>query len=124
MEPKTFVIIGACSALLSVVLGAFGAHALKQQVTDAARLNAFEVGVRYQMYHSLALILIGLLLFHFSHFFVPLAGWVMLIGMAIFSLSLYLLSITGLKAFGIATPIGGVVLVVSWLLLVVGLFKS
>lgn len=124
MEPKVFAALGASSALLSVVFGAFGAHALKHHLSDTARIHAFEIGVRYQMYHSLALILISLLLFHFSHFLVPLAGWLMFIGMAIFSLSLYVLTLTGITAFGIVTPIGGGILVISWLLLVIGLIRS
>ena len=123
MEPKIFALLGAFSALLSVIFGAFGAHALKQHLSEP-HLNAFEVGVRYQMYHSLALIALSLLMFHFSHFFLPLAGWTMFVGMAIFSGSLYLITLTGLTAFGIVTPIGGAILVISWLLLIIGLFKS
>jgi uncharacterized membrane protein YgdD (TMEM256/DUF423 family) len=114
---------GIRPTLLSVVFGAFGAHVLKHHLSEA-HLNAFEVGVRYQMYHSLALIALSLLLFHFTHFLVPLAGWTMFVGMAIFSLSLYILALAGITAFGMITPIGGLVLVVSWLLLLVGLLRS
>lgn len=123
MEPKIFILLGSASALLSVIFGAFGAHALKQHFSQP-HAYAFEVGVRYQMYHSLALILIGLLLFHFSHFLIPLAGWTLFVGMAIFSVSLYILALTGLTAFGIVTPIGGAVLIIGWLLLIAGLLKS
>lgn len=123
MEPKIFAILGASAALLSVVLGSFGAHALKHHLSDGL-LNAFEVGIKYQMYHALGLIAIALLLFHFPHPLLTIAGWTMFSGMVIFSASLYTLALTGFTAFGAITPIGGVILILSWLFLVIGIWKS
>jgi uncharacterized membrane protein YgdD (TMEM256/DUF423 family) len=100
--------VGAVLALLAVAFGAFGAHALKDIVTPE-RLQTFETGVRYQMYHALALLVMSVL---------PLknyrAAWFLLIGTIIFSGSLYLLVLLDVAIFGAITPIGGVV---GWVLL-------
>ena len=111
------VIIGAVLILLAVVLGAFGAHGLKEYI-DAKSLASYEVGVRYQVYHGLALLIIGFNAdkLNFS------TKWItrlMFIGVALFSCSIYLLSVqvmfgASLKFLGPVTPIGGVVLIVSW----------
>jgi uncharacterized membrane protein YgdD (TMEM256/DUF423 family) len=105
--------VGAVLALLAVAFGAFGAHALKEIVTPE-RLQTFETGVRYQMYHALALLLMSAL---------PLrnyrAAWFLLIGTIIFSGSLYTLVLSGIGIFGAVTPIGGVLQIIGWALLIV-----
>ncbi len=103
--------VGVVLALLAVAFGAFGAHALKDIVTPE-RLQTFETGVRYQMYHALALLIISVLpLKHFR------SAWFLLIGTIIFSGSLYLLVLTNVGIFGAITPIGGVLQIIGWALL-------
>ena len=115
---KKFVTIGALTALIGVALGAFGAHGLKSHVTPEL-LDVWQTGVQYQLIHALGLILIGILcqLFPFNqrlHY----AGWTMLSGIVLFSGSLYLLTLTGIRTLGMITPIGGVAFLAAWLLLV------
>ena len=109
-----WIMTGAFSALISVAAGAFGAHALKERLSENL-LNAFEVGVRYQMYHALALILMGLLMSKLPA--ANAAAWCFLAGTLLFSGSLYGLALTGLKFFGPLTPIGGVLLMAGWVTL-------
>ncbi len=108
---RHFLICGALSAFVAVAAGAFAAHALKTRLADDM-LAVFEVGARYQMYHALALVLVACL---------PsrgragdVAGWAFLVGTVLFSGSLYTLALTGVRAFGAITPIGGVAFLVGW----------
>ncbi len=121
---KLFIIIGAISGALSVALGAFGAHALKDALAASGRADTFETAVKYQMYHSLALILLGILLTHFDHKFLQYSGYAYMLGVFIFSGSLYLLCATGITKLGAITPIGGVFLIAAWILLALGIAKS
>jgi uncharacterized membrane protein YgdD (TMEM256/DUF423 family) len=104
--------VGAVLALLAVAFGAFGAHALRDIVTPE-RLQTFETGVRYQMYHALALLVMSVL---------PLknyrAAWFILFGTIIFSGSLYSLVLSNMGIFGAITPMGGVVQLIGWALLI------
>ena len=103
--------------------GAFGAHALKAQLTEKA-LATFELGTRYQMYHSLALLLVGLLwLKHPDNSWLSYASWAFMIGIVIFSGSLYGLSLSGIKVLGAVTPIGGLALIIGWALLTTAAFS-
>lgn len=120
---KLLALLGSFFACLAVILGAFGAHALKERLSEPF-LNAFEVGVRYQFYHALALILVALLIPHFASPWIERGGFVLATGTVIFSFSLYALALTGIKGLGAITPIGGVVLVLGWILVMVGLWKS
>lgn len=120
---KFFLVIGGLLAFIGVAAGAFGAHALKQKL-PVEMLNAFEVGVRYQMYHALALLVVGLLHSSLSHSLVGAAGWTFVAGTFVFSGSLYILSISGVRAWGAVTPIGGVLLLAGWLLFILGIIKS
>lgn len=118
---RTFVALGGICAFLSVAFGAFGAHALKGKLA-ADMLANFQTGVQYQMMHSLGLIAIGLatsLLPANGH--LRRAGWSMFVGIVVFSGSLYVLSITGIKQLGAITPIGGVAFLFGWLSLVLAL---
>ncbi|HLU21803.1 DUF423 domain-containing protein [Lederbergia graminis] len=116
---KIFIIIGAINALLSVGLGAFGAHALEGKI-EPKYLDVWKTGVQYQMFHALGILAIGILSRN-----VPVSGllswsgWLMFIGIIIFSGSLYVLSVSGIKVLGAITPIGGVAFLISWLLLII-----
>lgn len=114
---------------LGVILGAFGAHGLKELVPPET-VNAFQTGVQYQMYHVFALLVIGILWTKFSSKLLKAAGNCFLLGMLLFSGSLYLLTIvkaadiSGLGKLGIITPIGGVFFIAGWLLLFLAILKK
>ncbi len=126
---KTALIAGAFFAGLGIVLGAFGAHALKQ-VLNAEQLQIFETGVRYQMYHAFALLAGGVLYATFPSRLVRLSCIFFLIGIVLFSGSLYAMTFmkiqgqVGLGGLGIITPIGGVFFVLGWLMLMLGVWKK
>lgn len=120
---KLFIFIGALMGFLGVAAGAFGGHALKQRLS-ADMLAIFEVGVRYQMYHVFAIIAVGLIATHYQHALISAAGWSFIAGTIIFSGSLYILSLSGVRAWGAVTPIGGLLLLIGWLLLAIGVTKS
>lgn len=114
---KLFLIVGSIAMALAVALGAFGAHGLKE-ILDNEMLDIFETGVKYHFYHALGLLVIGLV--------APLmpdssllqwSGWLMVAGITIFSGSLYVLSIGGIKWLGAITPIGGLCFISAWVLL-------
>jgi uncharacterized membrane protein YgdD (TMEM256/DUF423 family) len=117
-----FISMGAASMFIAVAAGAFGAHSLKQMLS-AEMLAVYHTAVDYQVYHSLGLILIGLLLTNHNNTGLRLSAWLMLAGMLIFSGSLYLLSITGVRWLGAITPIGGLCFLAAWLNLAWQTFK-
>lgn len=111
---KLFLSLGALAGLLAVALGAFGAHALRGRLDDYAR-GVFETAVQYHFYHALALALVGvLLLSQPATALLKSSGWLFLIGIAVFSGSLYLLAITGIKWLGAVTPLGGLAFIAGW----------
>ena len=115
------LIIGAVYGLTSVILGAFGAHALKK-VLSVERLTSFETGVKYQMYHALLLLLIGFFL-KFETEIEKTTAWFIILGTFLFSVSIYFLSFqdvlkTNLKFLGPITPIGGLFMILGWALLI------
>ena len=114
---------GATLALIGVALGAFGAHALRTRV-QPRDLEIFETAVRYQMYHAVALLGVAWLATRIAHPLTGWAGWMMVGGTAVFSGSLYLLVLTGPRWLGAITPIGGVMLIAGWALLVVALLRG
>ncbi len=122
---KTATLLGA----LSVALGAFGAHALKQQVSDYA-VNIYETGVRYQFYHVFALLATGILYKEFSNKFILWAGILFIAGIILFSGSLYWLMyikgavLPGYDWVGAITPLGGVAFILGWISLFIGCFKK
>ena len=120
---REWIIIGAIFAALSVLIGAFGAHGLKEKIS-IEDLAIFEVGVRYQMYHALALILLGLMGFSITGENLILPGIFFCSGIIIFSGSLYLLVLTNVRWLGAITPIGGVLLILGWLSLVFKIYKD
>lgn len=112
---QIFLSVAAILGGLSVAAGAFATHALREQISKRS-LEIFETGVRYQMYHALALFLVALLISR-TEFPQPLlvaSGWLFIIGIAIFSGSLYALSLTGIKSLGAIAPLGGVAFLAGW----------
>jgi uncharacterized membrane protein YgdD (TMEM256/DUF423 family) len=113
---KTFLVIGALSGMLAVLLGAFGAHAMRGRLTPDM-LAVYQTGVQYHFWHALGLLAIALTLAHFPEAQgLKWAGWLMLAGILIFSGSLYLLAVTGMRWLGAITPIGGSAFIVAWAL--------
>ena len=113
---RTFLLAGAVAGLIAVAFGAFGAHALREKLTPEM-LAVFETGVRYQMYHALALLLTAALLPKTTGAAIVYAGWLFVAGIVLFSGSLYLLAVTGITILGAVTPIGGVAFLAGWALL-------
>lgn len=121
---RFFIVIGAALAALSVIIGAFGAHALSAQLTERGAA-IWDTGVQYQMLHSVALIIVGILLLLLnSKKFLHFAGFAFLIGTILFSGSLYLIALLTIKNLGLITPLGGLFFVVGWLLLVCAAMAS
>jgi uncharacterized membrane protein YgdD (TMEM256/DUF423 family) len=115
---KIFLSIAGILGGLAVAAGAFGSHPLREKLSDRS-LEIFETGVRYHMYHALALLLVALLISQTNNPTTPLivAGCLFIAGIFIFSGSLYALSLTGIKYFGAITPLGGVAFIAAWLTL-------
>jgi len=119
--PTIFITLGAVLAALAVGLGAIGAHALKSQLT-AEQLSTYHTAVQYQMYHAIGLVLVGLLGLHHRSYWFDGAGWLMLVGIILFSGFLYAWLATGRRGFVHPVPVGGVAFIIGWLLLAVGTF--
>jgi len=121
---KNFIAIAALLGALSVGLGAFGAHGLKK-ILDANQLATFETAVRYQFYHTLALLAVGILFQQYANNRVLWAGRLFLIGILVFSGSLYLLCLLPQFSWlGAITPIGGASFIAGWLCLLAGVMKK
>jgi uncharacterized membrane protein YgdD (TMEM256/DUF423 family) len=113
----TFAWLGALNAFIAVAAGAFGAHGLKSRLSAEA-LATFETGARYHMYHSLALFAVAWLVTRggAGQRFANVSGWALVVGIVLFSGSLYAYSLTHVKAFAIVTPLGGLAFLVGWAL--------
>ncbi len=120
---KLFIIAGAVSAFIGVAAGAFGAHALKSRLQPDL-LAVFEVGVRYQMYHALALIAAAWIAGRWPGGAATTAGMLFIVGTLLFSGSLYVLSLTGIRWLGAITPLGGLAWLVAWACLVWAVAKG
>ena len=118
---KLFIILGALNALMAVGTGAFGAHGLEGKLSDKY-LSVWEKATTYQMYHGLGLLLIGIISGTTS-INVNWAGWLLFLGIVFFSGSLYILALTQIRILGAITPIGGILFIIGWLMLVIGTFK-
>jgi uncharacterized membrane protein YgdD (TMEM256/DUF423 family) len=116
---QRFFRIGAASAFIAVAAGAFGAHALRARL-DLGMLAAFETGARYQMYHALALMGVAWAGTRWPGRLISAAGWGFVAGTVLFSGSLYAMALTGQRAFGAITPLGGVAFLTGWLCLALG----
>jgi uncharacterized membrane protein YgdD (TMEM256/DUF423 family) len=116
---RLFYICGSVAGMAGVALGAFAAHALKSRLS-VEMLAVFETGVRYQMYHALALFAVAWGHSRWQGKWIPAAGWLFVAGILIFSGSLYVLAFTGVKWLGMITPIGGLSFLAGWLCLAWG----
>jgi uncharacterized membrane protein YgdD (TMEM256/DUF423 family) len=115
----TFLRLGAASALIAVSAGAFGAHALRARLSPDL-LAVFETAARYQMYHALALCIVGLLAGRAAR----AAGWLFVAGTVVFSGSLYLMALTGERWLGAVTPVGGAAFIAGWGWLALGAMRE
>jgi uncharacterized membrane protein YgdD (TMEM256/DUF423 family) len=126
---KKSLVLGAVFAMLSVVLGAFGAHALKQ-ILSPKLLQTFEIGVRYQFYHSFALLICGIVYTHYPVRAIRFASNLFTTGIILFSGSIYALVMlksqgqVGLAGLGILTPIGGLMFILAWIFFILGIVKK
>jgi uncharacterized membrane protein YgdD (TMEM256/DUF423 family) len=120
---RLFVILGAASAFVGVAAGAFGAHALKTRVAPDL-LATFEIGVRYQLVHALALLAVAWTCTRWPGMLASASGWSFAAGTVLFSGSLYLLALTGVRAFGAVTPVGGALFLAGWLLLAAAAWRG
>lgn len=123
MSEKRFALIACFFGFSGVLLGAFGAHALKEKLS-IEMLSIFETGVRYQMYHVMPLFFLSMKVKLSLNKNMYFAAWFFVVGVLIFSGSLYVLVLTGIKAWGAVTPFGGFFLIVAWFLLAVGIIKT
>ena len=113
---KLFLVLGAINGFLAVALGAFGAHGLEGKLSEKA-LGTWDKAVNYQMFHTMALLVTGLLLAKLQSGGLIWAGWMFFIGIVLFSGSLYVYSVSGIKTFAMITPFGGVAFLIGWILL-------
>lgn len=110
---RTFLLLGSVAAFLAVTLGAFGAHGLRGRLSPEM-LAVFETGVRYHMYHALALVLVALVMGRMTGWLLHAAGWCFVAGIVLFSGSLYALALTGVTILGAITPLGGLAFLAGW----------
>lgn len=120
---KSILTLGAGLMALAVILGAFGAHALKSKL-EPDMLQVYKTGVEYHFYHALGLLLIGIISFHISSGLINWSAILLIAGIVLFSGSLYLLAITGIKWLGAITPLGGMSFIVGWVLLLLAVLKK
>ncbi|MGV6938143.1 DUF423 domain-containing protein [Paenibacillus sp. CMM36] len=121
---KILLLLGCIVMFLAVAFGAFGAHALKKRLS-ADMMSIFQTGIQYQIAHGLGLLLLGVLADRLVHSsLIVTAGWVMLVGILLFSGSLYALSISGVKKLGAITPIGGLAFLASWVIVIVAVVQG
>ena len=120
---RFFFVAASLFGFLAVVLGAFGAHGLKAYM-DANLLVTFETGVRYQMYHTFALLVVALAYAKWPGKGLIASGWLFITGIILFSGSLYVLSLSGMRSFGMITPLGGIAFLAGWLCLAWSVLKK
>ncbi len=120
---RIFALLGALLALLAVALGAFGAHALSGRLT-LQDLATFETAVRYQMYHALGLLAVGWARGRWPGALAAAAGWLLFLGVVVFSGSLYMLVLTGHRWLGALTPVGGVCMLLGWACLALAVLRG
>ena len=113
---KTGILLGTFLAFMTVVLGAFGAHALKEQLSAYGQ-SVYDKAIFYQMFHSLAILFVSILQYSISDLDLSICIWLFFLGIILFSGSLYILVLTNIKWLGAITPIGGVLFIVSWLII-------
>jgi uncharacterized membrane protein YgdD (TMEM256/DUF423 family) len=119
---RTFLWVGALAGFIGVALGAFGAHGLRMRLS-AEMLTVFETGVRYQMYHALAILIVALAAVRLDGWLIRSAGWLFTAGIVLFSGSLYALALSGVTVLGAVTPLGGLAFLAGWAALVIAALK-
>ena len=124
MTAKTVLIIAGVLGALSVGIGAFGAHGLQDTLSANGKTDTFETAVKYQFYHTLALLLLGILMMQFQHAYLSYAAYAFVAGIVVFSGSLYVLSLTNISILGAITPIGGLGFIAGWIFLILGVSKG
>ena len=120
---QRFLALGSILAGLGVAAGAFGAHALKE-ILDPSMLQVFETATRYVMYHAFGLCIVSWAIDRFPEQRLEKSGWLFLIGILLFSGSLYVVSLAGIRWMGAVTPIGGLAFMTGWLLLAWGVWRD
>ncbi|WP_206046894.1 DUF423 domain-containing protein [Mangrovimicrobium sediminis] len=111
---KLFITLASLSGMFAVIVGAFGAHGLRDRL-DPYYMAIYQTGVQYHFYHALALLAVGIIALHQPQTaLLKSAGWLFLLGTVIFSGSLYLLAMTGVKWLGAVTPLGGLAFIAGW----------
>lgn len=121
---KLFLTLGSIAMALAVILGAFGAHGLKKMISEEM-LTIFETGVTYHFYHAIGLLVVGIIAGYLpDSTLLYWSGWLMIAGIIIFSGSLYLLSVSGISWLGAITPVGGLCLIISWILFAIATWKN
>ncbi|AIF44712.1 DUF423 domain-containing protein [Virgibacillus sp. SK37] len=120
---KLFLLLGVINGFLAVALGAFGAHGLEGKISEKA-LSTWEKAVNYQMFHTMALLVTGLLTTKITGSGIGWAGWMFFIGIILFSGSLYIYSTTAIKTFAMITPLGGVAFLIGWVILGTVIMKA
>ena len=123
VTPKLLIIIASTMSLLGVALGAFAAHLLKDKLSSEM-FAIFEVGVRYHMYHALALFAVAWLMVQYPEQWMSVSAWLFVAGICIFSGSLYALSMTGMRWLGAITPLGGICFLAGWAWMAWSAWKS
>lgn len=121
---RLFLLLGSINMALAVIIGAFGAHALKARL-DETLTKVYHTGVEYHFYHALGLILIGIIAMNIpANIWIKSSGWMMFIGIILFSGSLYSLSILNLRWLGMITPVGGLLFIAAWVSLFISIIKQ
>ncbi len=121
--PRTIIAIAAIFGLLAVIAGAAGTHALRDTL-DAGALRTFETAARFQMYHALALLAVGILSMRWQTRVLTVSAALFVVGILLFSGSLYILALSGIGIFGAIAPIGGICLMAGWASLAFAAFRA
>jgi uncharacterized membrane protein YgdD (TMEM256/DUF423 family) len=124
LSQKQTLLVAAALGILGVSLGAFGAHALKNLLTASGRLDTYELAVRYHFYHTFALLAVGILMDKYSSSRLGLSALLFLIGLILFSGSLYALCLLNISKIAIITPFGGVFLIAGWATLFISILRN
>lgn len=121
-QAKKSLVLGSALLALAVLIGAFGAHGLKNVVTPE-KLVTFETGVRYHFYHAFGLLIVGMLQQQFQNMKLTVSHWAFFVGVLLFSFDCYFYVVTDIKTFAMIVPIGGVSFIVGWVALMIGILK-
>ncbi len=124
MNQRQTLVAGAILGALGVALGAFGAHALKNALIQNGRLETYELAVRYQYYHAFVMLITGLAMEKCNQASIRWASLLILVGVVLFSGSLYFFAFTNIASFAMVTPIGGVFMLVGWIMLAYSFIRN